>query len=123
MVLQTLPYDLSVCQTASEAALSGMNGKDFYCAAKTDEEYSLVCLTADVPAGAIRREDGWKAFRIQGVLDFSLIGILARISAVLAEQNIGIFVVSTFNTDYVLVKATQFAKALQALRDAGYTVV
>ena len=57
-----------------------------------------------MPKDALERDDGWRAFRIQGVLDFSLIGILSAISAVLAENHIGIFAVSTYNTDYILTK-------------------
>ena len=86
---------------------------------KTDEEKSLVCLTEDVPSNVIEREDGWRAFRIEGVLDFSLIGILAKIATLLAEEEIGIFVVSTFNTDYVLVKEEQEQKALETLSRMG----
>ena len=71
----------------------------------------------------LEREDGWKGFRIQGVLDFSLIGILSKISSILAEAGVGIFAVSTYNTDYVLMKAEQFEAGMKALADAGYTVV
>ena len=68
-------------------------------------------------------EDGWRAFRIEGQLDFSLVGILAPIATVLAEAKVGIFAVSTYNTDYVLVKEAQFAQAMDMLAEAGYTVV
>jgi len=88
----------------------------------TDEELSLVCPTAAVPDVTLAREDGWRAFRIEGVLDFSLVGILAQISTVLAAAGVGIFAVSTFNTDYILVKDENLAKALRALGDAGYEV-
>lgn len=95
-----------------------------YCfTGKTDEENSLVCITQKVPDNVLERDDGWKAFRIQGVLDFSLIGILAQISALLAENKIGIFVVSTYNTDYILVKAENFQKALDVLEQAGYSIM
>ena len=67
--------------------------------------------------------DGWRTFRIEGVLDFSLIGILSEISKVLAENKIGIFVVSTYNTDYILVKKENLQKAQQALKTTGYEVV
>ena len=67
--------------------------------AKTDEENFLVCLTKDVPPNATERDDGWRTFRIQGTLDFSLIGILSEISGILADNKIGIFAVSTYNTD------------------------
>ena len=60
--------------------------------------------------------DGWKAFRIQGVLDFSLIGILAKIAIVLADNGISIFAVSTYNTDYVLIKKENYQKALDILQ-------
>ena len=70
--------------------------------------------------GTVSREDGFKAFRIQGELDFSLIGILARISDILARREIGIFVVSTYNTDYVLTKGADFGRALKALEEEGY---
>ena len=96
---------------------------DFCFLAKTDEENSLVCRTESVPDHTMVREDGWRAFRIQGTLDFSLIGILSRISALMAENGIGIFAVSTYNTDYILVKEENFERALGALRGDGYQVV
>ncbi|MBP3633731.1 MAG: ACT domain-containing protein [Oscillospiraceae bacterium] len=84
---------------------------------------TLVCKTEDTPACTTEREDGWKGFYIEGVLDFSLVGILAKLSGLLAEHKIGIFAVSTFNTDYILVKAENFDQALAVLSDAGYEVV
>ena len=82
----------------------------------------MVCKTEDTPADTIERDDGWRGFRIEGVLDFSLIGILSKLSAVLAENKIGIFAVSTYNTDYIFVKSENFERALKVLLDAGYTV-
>ena len=96
---------------------------DFYFIGKTDEEISLVCKTEDTPEKTVERDDGWKGFRIQGVLNFSLIGILSKLSGILADNKIGIFAVSTFNTDYILVKAENFEKALSVLSAEGYTVV
>ena len=121
MELKKLEHLLTVCKvkTVSDIDLS----KDFYFIGKTDEEISLVCKTDDLPENTLEHEDGWRGFRIQGVLDFSLIGILAKLSGILAEHKIGIFAVSTFNTDYILVKDTDFERALTALKDAGYTVV
>ena len=120
MRLTVLPHTFSICQVSSLAPED--LAADFVFAAKTDEELSLVCPSDAVPENAMRRDDGWRAFRIDGVLDFSLVGILAKISAVLAEAKIGIFAVSTFNTDYVLVKAENLARALEALASAGYEV-
>lgn len=121
MEIKKIEYDLTVCKLKSEKAID--SAKEFYFVGKTDEEISLVCLTEDTPTDTVEREDGWRAFRIQGALDFSLIGILAKISAILAENEIGIFVVSTFNTDYILVKKENFDRALALLELNGYTVI
>lgn len=121
MELKKLDYALTVCKVASECDID-LN-KDFYFVGKTDEEYSLVCITEDTPANTLERDDGWKGFRIQGKLDFSMIGILSRLAGILAENKIGIFALSTFNTDYILVKEENFDRALQALASAGYDIV
>lgn len=121
MEIKMLPYDFSICKVA-DYSLVQLDSE--YCfVGKTDEEKSLVCITSDVPSDTIEREDGWKAFRIQGVLDFSMVGILSRISGILAENKIGIFAISTFNTDYVLTKRKDYQKALEVLGDAGYKIV
>lgn len=121
MELKTLDAPLTICKAASIQDID-LNGT-FYFIGKTDEELSLVCPTRDTPARTTEREDGWRGFRIQGVLDFSLVGILSKLSGLLAGEGIGIFAVSTYNTDYILVKEEQFDRALDVLRQAGYTVV
>lgn len=121
MELKKLNYALTICKVSPEQNVN--LGEDFYFAAKTDEEYSLVCITKNTPANTIARDDGWKGFRIQGILDFSMIGVLSKLSNILAEHQIGIFVVSTFNTDYVLVKEENFERALSVLAAAGYNIV
>lgn len=121
MEIKKIDYDFSVCKVA-DYSLVDLDTE--YCfIGKTDEEKSLVCITRDVPANVMERDDGWKAFRIQGVLDFSLIGILSKITGILAENKIGIFAISTYNTDYVLTKKENYQKALDALKDAGYTII
>ena len=120
MELRTIPYRFTVCKLMSVGDLP--SGIDFCFTAKTDEEISLVCKTEDVPEKTLVRDDGWKGFRIEGVLDFSLIGILSKISAILAENKVGIFAVSTYNTDYIFVKEENFDKAINALKDNGYDV-
>jgi hypothetical protein len=121
MELKKIDHKLTVCKVAdvSEIDMSA----DFYFIGKTDEELSLVCRTEDTPAQTTARDDGWRGFRIQGVLDFSLIGILSKLSGILAENKIGIFAVSTYNTDYILVKEENFERALDILAAEGYTVV
>ena len=121
MELKKLEYDLTVCKV--EAIMDIDMAADFFFIGKTDEEMSLVCKTDDTPINTTERDDGWKGCRIQGVLDFSLIGILSKLSGILAENNIGIFAVSTFNTDYILVKAENYEKALSVLSAEGYTIV
>lgn len=121
MKLKALPYALTVCRLADASQIDLK--KDFYFLERTDEELSLVCRTEDAPANTDVRDDGWRAFRIEGVLDFSLIGILSRLSAILAENQIGIFAVSTYNTDYILVKEENFDRALDVLGEKGYTIV
>ena len=119
MELKKLDYAITVCKVASELDID-LN-KEFYFVGKTDEEYSLVCITGDTPANTLERDDGWKGFRIQGKLDFSMIGILSRLTGILADN--GIFSVSTFNTDYILVKEENFDRALKILALAGYDIV
>jgi hypothetical protein len=120
MVLKRLSYELSVCKLESIKEID-LN-HDFFFFSKTDEEISLVCKTEDVPSCTVQRDDGWKGFRIQGILDFSLIGILSKISGILAENKIGIFAVSTFNTDYILVKSENIDRAMDILEKEGYEI-
>ena len=121
MRLKKLSSPMTVCKVATmeDALVDGQ----FLFIGRTDRELSVVCETAHVPSSTVERDDGWSGFRIEGQLDFSLIGVLARISKVLADASIGIFVVSTFDTDYVLVKAINFERAMSALIDAGYEFV
>ena len=111
--IKAIGRDFSVCKVKDYSKVN--LDAEFCFTGKTDEEKSLVCLTEDVPDNTIEREDGWKAFRIEGILDFSLIGILSPISALLAENEIGIFAISTYNTDYILVKEKNYLKAKELL--------
>ena len=120
MKLNRIDAVFSVCKVADYSQVD-LNAP-FSFIGKTDEENSLVCRVEDVPSNALIRDDGWKAFRIEGVLDFSLIGILSEISGLLAEKKIGIFAVSTYNTDYILTKEENFEKALDVLSKAGYEI-
>ena len=118
--LEILPDELTVCQVRD---LSDIDlNCDFYFIGRTDREISLVCPTRDTPANTLNREDGWRGFRISGTLDFSLVGILSRLSGLLAENGVGLFAVSTYDTDYILVKRESFRKAIDILTKAGYTL-
>lgn len=115
-----LHQDFSVCKVM-DYSLVNINA-EYSFIGKTDEENSLVCITSDVPLNVIQRDDGWKGFRIQGILDFSLIGILSKIAEILAKNSISIFAISTYNTDYVLIKNENYQKALDILKHSGYEI-
>lgn len=121
MEIKKIDHNFSVCHV-EDYSLVNLNS-EYSFIGKTDEEKSLVCITDEVPANVIQQDDGWKAFRIQGVLNFSLIGILAKIAAALADNGISIFAVSTYNTDYVLMKKENYQKALDVLKALGYMII
>ena len=121
MQIKKIYHNFSICQV-EDYSLVNLEA-DYSFIAKTEEERSLVCITKEIPSNVIRRDDGWKAFCVQGVLDFSLIGILSEISTILAEHGISIFAVSTYNTDYILIKDTNYEKALEVLKFSGYEIV
>ena len=120
ITIEPLNVNLSVCKVEDYSQVDIC--QPFCFTGSTDEEFSLVCPTDMVPANTTERDDGWRAFRIVGVLDFSLVGILAGISEILAENKVGLFAVSTYNTDYILTKAENFERALEVLKSAGYTI-
>ncbi len=120
MEIKIINQDFSICKVQD---LSEVDYSDEFCfIGKTDEELSLVCSTNRVPKNVIECDNGWKAFRIQGVLDFSLIGIVSKISTLLAENKIGIFAVYTYNTDYILTKEENFEISIKVLEHNGYII-
>ena len=121
MELKKLDQDFSVCKVKDYSLVD--LGAEYCFIGKTDEEDSLGCATSDVPSNVVERDDGWKGFRIQGVLDFSLIGILAGIAEILAENGISIFAISTYNTDYILTKEDDFPKAAGVLAASGHKLL
>ena len=118
MRIEVLEPEFTVCRVTdySEVDLEG----EFVFTGSTDGERSLVCPTSAVPDDTVSREDGWRAFRIVGQLNFSLVGVLASITSALAAEGIPIFVVSTFDTDYVLVRSRDLSGASDALRGSGF---
>lgn len=116
--IKFLEGDFALCQVRDA---TGVNfDSEFFSLTKTPDELSLVCPTKDVPANAVKAERGWQAFRVEGQLDFSLVGILAGIANTLAEKGVSIFAVSSYDTDYILVRAEKAEEARQALAGAGY---
>jgi len=97
---------------------------DFWSLSKSYDELSLVCVTGQSPTtGILERSDGWAAFRVAGTMEFTLTGIVARISQVLADATIGIFVVSTFDTDFILVHCNNADTAIVKWRGAGIEII
>jgi uncharacterized protein len=96
----------------------------FFTVSRTSEELSVVCLEPNVPLNSegFRLERGWACLKLQGPFEFSLTGILLSVLEPLAKVNVGIFALSTFNTDYVLVKAADLERAIVALEAAGHRV-
>ncbi len=119
MELKKIEHNLTVCKVRDVSDIDMT--AEFCFIGKTDEEISLVCRTEDTPSETVERDDGWKGFRVQGTLDLSLIGVLSKLSGILADHKIGIFAVSTYNTDYILVKEENFERALKILSSEGYS--
>ncbi len=121
LTIKPITEEFAVCQVEDYSQVNLEN--PFVFTGATDGEKSLVCPIALVPKNALSVDKTWSAFRIEGVLDFSLIGILSKISSLLAENNIGIFAISTYNTDYILTKTADFQSALRVLEEAGYQIL
>ena len=120
MRLQIIEGKFSVCKVENLRAVNF--NVPWLFVGKTDVEISVVCLTADVPHATLAREDGWRALRVAEPMNFGLTGVLAGISTVLAQAGISIFAVSTFDTDYILMKGENLGLAQSALETGGYTI-
>ena len=118
MMLEFLEPEFSICKM--DHPLSPIMDSGFLFYGRTDGEVSLVCPTADVPSDTLKRDDGWRAFRVSGTMDLSLIGVLSGITKVLADNSIGVFVISTFDTDYILVRKGNIERTIDVLSRAGY---
>lgn len=113
---------LGVCKLDStEAVPNWAYQGEFFSITKTSDELSIVCSESVIPEVVVC-ERGWRALKIVGILDFSLIGILSVVSSVLAKAGVSIFAISTYNTDYISVKEKDLANALQALRSEGFEI-
>ena len=120
MMLQVIDQDLTVCKLPQGSPVD--LSLPFVFVGKTDHELSVVLPTASVPSVTLAREDGWRAFRFAGTLDFSLIGILSAVASLLADHGISIFAVSTYDTDTILIRKERFHEAMDILRAGGYTI-
>ena len=122
LALTLEPWDLAVCRLDPAAPVPDWATRGgFHAVTRTPRELSIVCATADVPAG-VRAEKGWRCFALRGPIAFEETGVLSSIAAPLAAAGIGIFALSTFDTDYVLVKSENAEAARRALESAGHGV-
>lgn len=122
LTLKALGGSLSIARLPPDAAMPGWLPDTGWCAVtRTDDELSIVCESRFVPAG-IQQNRHWRALQVEGPLDFSLVGILNRITAPMAAAGISVFAVSTFDTDYVLVREPDLRDAVACLRESGVIV-
>ena len=120
--LLVLEDRLAVCRLDPDASPPGWaNRGRFSSITRTSEELSVVCPEAAVPDG-VKAVKGWRALRVVGSMDFSAVGVLASLTTPLANANIGIFSISTFDTDYLLVRESDLGRAVEALRAFGHVV-
>lgn len=122
LVLRVLPYPLAIVRLAADSAHPAWaTGDALLSITRTSDELSIVCDEACVPTDAVV-EPGWRALAVEGPLAFELAGVLASIAVPLAAAGVSIFAVSTYDTDYVLVKSEVLGRAREALTRAGHSV-
>lgn len=123
LTLEVLSDTLGVCKLDTKQPIPpwAYQGR-FFSITKTMEELSIICSEKNIPEFVLCERD-WKAFKVQGTLDFGLVGILAKLTTAFAEAGLGIFAISTYNTDYILVKAKDFDCAVHALRNDGHKII
>jgi hypothetical protein len=120
--LRLLPDTYAVCRLEKDAPAPDWGTRGLFSSiTRTEEELSVVCADARVPGG-VKREGAWRVLKVEGPLDFSLTGVLASLTSPLAREGISVFALSTFDTDYLLVKEGKLEKAIQTLREEGYAI-
>ena len=120
--MRLLPQRFSVCRLAAKAvAPHWATGGQLFSLTRTADELSIVCESKYVP-GSVKSEKGWRCFKLEGPFPFSMTGVLASVLEPLAKARVSIFAVSTYDTDYVMVKEKSLAKAVKVLRGAGHFV-
>ena len=122
LVIQVLPGEFAIARLAADAPLpTWADSRVFSAAVRTGDELSLLCPAAQVP-GDVKAERGWRLMKLRGPFSFTETGILSSVLDPLAFSRISILALSTFDTDYVLVKATELDAAIRTLRNADHTV-
>lgn len=122
LMMAVLEGICAVCRLDAQSEIPSWISGLFWSITRTPDELSVVCLQEIVP-GEVSHEGDWRVLEVLGPLSFALTGIIASISSALAEADISIFTLSTYDTDYVLVKADQLEKAVEALKRQGVEFV
>lgn len=122
MKLRLLPGQFTIARYAPDANLNPLFTREFCCITRTRNEVTVVCESDLLPAGIQKKEEGWVCLEVEGILDFSLTGILNQITGPLADAEVSLFAVSTYDTDYILVKRDFLEKARIALLKAGIKI-
>jgi hypothetical protein len=122
MNLLVLDGDFAVCRLAPDVELPPIPCDTFFSVTRTPDETSLVCGADQIPEG-IECEPDWRILKVDGPLDFDLVGILAALTSPLATADISVFAISTFETDYLLVRSRDLERSIETLTDAGHTVI
>ncbi|HJQ24111.1 MAG TPA: ACT domain-containing protein [Blastocatellia bacterium] len=122
LTLNLLPDTLAICRLSPDAEVPDWAlAADFYSITRTADELSIVCHQRNVP-NDVQHEGDWRCLKVQGPLPFSMIGVMASLAVPLADAGISLFVISTFDTDYLLVKQDTLQAASAALRRAGHSI-
>ena len=117
-----LPEVLTICQLPPDSRIPDWaSASSFLSFTRTAEELSLVCPQISVPEG-VKKSEGWRGLKVEGPLDFSASGILASLITPLAREGISVFAVSTYDTDYLLVKEENLEKAVRVLSEEGNVI-
>ena len=126
MKLKFLAGEFAICQLLPDQQLpvwdSDQQHTELLATIRTPQELTIVCSQSVVPQGP-KSSLGWRCFRVEGTLGFDVVGVIARLSELLANANIPIFVISTYNTDYVLIPGGKQHSAARTLENAGYEIV
>jgi len=122
MTISVLPDELAICRLDPADPIPTKPGRGpLWSLTVTPEEVTVICDADETPRGA-RIETGWRAFKVEGPLDIEIVGTLDSLLQPLVDARINVFAISTFDTDYVLVRARDVRPASTALRVAGHTV-
>jgi len=116
-----LPGTFAICRLDPDSPIPDLPSRGFWSITRSDDELSIVCEQEFVPSGA-RSEREWRCLRVAGTIDFSITGVIASFATSLAAANVGVFIVSTFDTDFLLVKTHDLESAIAALKQAGHVV-